>query len=782
MFELTKLAEKMLKERYFYGEEKTYEDLVDRMLSVLPEGQEKRKQILKEGFLNGYIVPATPNLTNLGTADPEKNGRARGLSISCFVSEFDDNMPSIINTIAHNSALSSLGGGVGTSFDSIREIGSPIKNNGTTGGVFPFLNIQASASIGVNQGGTRGGATVVHMDIDHPEIEEFIRFRLVEEGSAKDRKFPRLNHTVGISDKFMNAVLTNSDFDLISRYDGSVVKTVNAFNLFMDLLEVRFRRGEPNIIFTDTIKKNKSEVYKAAGVNATQSNLCFTGDMLLHTSLGMKSFKELYDSQADFDVIVDDRTELYLDEKNTVNTPEADYEHHNLFVNEIVNKDFLKISTKSIKPSTKVILTKKNAEIFDIELENGTILSSTSYHKYYIVRGDRFCKLPLSSLKIGDKLLSDPELEYSEDNTIVIKDIRNGNRTEDVYDVAQPETHSLIVNGVSVGNCLEILLQTAPDLTAVCCLGSINLVHWDTIKDNYELIEAFMYFLDCSLNETVKQINLIEDEILKANLQRVVKFIETDRSIGVGVMGYHSYLQSKNIPIETPMAKGMSINIFSKIKEHTDKANRALAIELGACPLAAESGILARFSNTTAIAPTASISHIVGSVSPGIDPILSNYHSVGNEEGYSAWRNPSLEKVIKSYAEENALDEDWIEEQWSFILKDEGSVQNLEWMDDWTKDVFKTAYEIDSNWIVELAVARQQYVDQAQSTNLFFKSDTHIRTLFNIHVKAWHENLKTLYYCRTEAASRASDTGKGLTVDTSIEEESLDYNECMACQ
>lgn len=599
------LGLKILKSRYFYKEEKSYADLIDRMLSVIPDNQSEKKEKLREAMQNYYFVPSTPVLTNLGTGQGSEEN-SRGLPISCFISEFDDDMTTIINTFQHNSFLSAGGGGVGTSFDSIRENGSPISNKGNTAGIFPFLNIQDSVANGIQQGSIRGGSTVINIDIDHPEIEEFIRMRLVEEGTDLDRKFPRLHHTVNITDNFMKAVINDEEFDLISRYDGSVAKSVKAFDLFMDLLEVRFKRGEPNIVFKDNVKKNRSLVYQLAGITAKQSNLC-----------------------------------------------------------------------------------------------------------------------------------------------------------------------------------LEILLDTSPDMTAVCCLGSLNLALYEHWKDDDELFEAILYFLDRVLEETLTEIDKEKDPIKRLSLERVKRFILNDRSIGLGVMGLHTFLQSKSIPLESSLAVSQQHRIFNDIHGKAEEANIRLGRELGACPNAAKAGIYNRFSNVTAIAPTASISHIAGSVSPGIDPIMTNYNVIGQEEGYTTWRNPNLIKLINKYAEDNGLSDKWVEDQWTTILENEGSVQHLDWMSEWDKDVFKTAFELDMNWLVELASARIPYIDQSQSLNLFFPAGIDINYLFNVHVKAWSSGVKTLYYCRTTATSRANDTGKGKTTNKAIEKiinQENKYDECLACQ
>jgi len=249
-------------------------------------------------------------------------------------------------------------------------------------------------------------------------------------------------------------------------------------------------------------------------------------------------------------------------------------------------------------------------------------------------------------------------------------------------------------------------------------------------------------------------------------------------------MAMHTYLQQHNIPFESSLAVSKMHQIFGNLHEKIEEANVRLGKELGPCPNAAKVGLINRFSNTTAIAPTASISHIAGSVSPGIDPILNNYHVMGNKDGFTSWKNPNLKIVIDKYAKENNLGQDWVDEQWDNILSHEGSVQQLNWLDQWTKDVFKTAYELDQNWVVELAAARQKYIDQTQSLNLYFKTGMNRQALFNVYIKAWASGCKTLYYSRAEASSRANDSAvnKKSTSVEEVAESGNDYAECLACQ
>ncbi|MCH8861774.1 MAG: ribonucleoside-diphosphate reductase subunit alpha [Proteobacteria bacterium] len=309
-----------------------------------------------------------------------------------------------------------------------------------------------------------------------------------------------------------------------------------------------------------------------------------------------------------------------------------------------------------------------------------------------------------------------------------------------------PEHHKLAGLTVRTSNlCAEITLPTGTDhlgneRTAVCCLSSLNLDHFETWKDNEYIIEDVMRFLDNVLQDFIER---APDVMAKAKYAAM-----RERSVGLGVMGFHSFLQAKSVPMESVMAKVWNNKIFSLIKKGVDAASITLAEERGACPDAADYGIMERFSNKTAIAPTASISTICGGASPGIEPIAGNSFVHKTLSGSYNVRNQALEKLLEKKGENN-------ESVWSSITVNEGSVQHLDFLDAHEKDVFKTAFEIDQRWVVELAADRAPMISQAQSVNIFLAADVHKRDLHQIHFQAWKQGLKSLYYCRSKSIQRA---------------------------
>ncbi|MCC3861923.1 ribonucleoside-diphosphate reductase subunit alpha [Pseudemcibacter aquimaris] len=345
---------------------------------------------------------------------------------------------------------------------------------------------------------------------------------------------------------------------------------------------------------------------------------------------------------------------------------------------------------------------------------------------------------------------------------------------------ATPEHHKLAGLNVKTSNlCCEITLPTGTDhlgeeRTAVCCLSSINLEKYDEWKEEPRFIEDLMRFLD----------NVLQDFIDRApdSMSRAKYAAMRERSVGLGAMGFHSFLQDRMIPFESVMAQVWNKKIFNHIKEGVDQASKTLAEEKGPCPDAADYGMMERFSNKTAIAPTASISIICGGASPGIEPIAANSFTQKTLSGSFNVRNRALTKLLEEKGQNT-------EEVWSNITINGGSVQHLDFLDDLEKDVFKTAFELDQRWVVEHSADRAPMVDQAQSVNLFLPADVHKRDLHQIHFQAWKKGLKSLYYCRSLSIQRAeSSEASGETAKEEMlkamakAQESSDYEECLSCQ
>jgi ribonucleoside-diphosphate reductase alpha chain len=352
---------------------------------------------------------------------------------------------------------------------------------------------------------------------------------------------------------------------------------------------------------------------------------------------------------------------------------------------------------------------------------------------------------------------------------------------------ALPEHQKLAGLEVKTSNlCSEITLPTGIDQygqqrTAVCCLSSINLENWFEFKDHPLFIEDVMRFLD----------NVLQDFIDRAppGMERAKYSAMRERSVGLGVMGFHSFLQSQKVPFESVIAKVWNIRMFKHIRAQADQASRMLAEERGPCPDAADYGIMERFSHKMAIAPTASISIIAGNSSPGIEPIAANVFLQKTLSGSFTVRNRHLQVLLA----EKGMDNDDI---WSSITTNKGSVQHLDFLTEQEKSVYKTAFELDQRWIIEHAADRTPFICQSQSVNIFVPADVHKRDLHQMHLMAWKRGVKSLYYCRSLSIQRADAVSEkairpaeftGIPVandqaELPLAAKPIDYDECLACQ
>ncbi len=321
--------------------------------------------------------------------------------------------------------------------------------------------------------------------------------------------------------------------------------------------------------------------------------------------------------------------------------------------------------------------------------------------------------------------------------------------------------------------CSEIILPTNEERTAVCCLSSVNLENYDAwsrdpmfLKDVAEMLDnVLQYFIDNA-----------PDTVARAKFSAI-----RERSIGIGALGFHAYLQKKNIAWEGAVAKGTNMRMFRLIRSKLDEANIQLGKERGEAPDAKGTG--KRFSHVMAIAPNASSSIIMGNTSPSIEPFRANAYRQDTLSGAHLNKNKYLDQLIMAKCEENTkLDYDEI---WSSIIANDGSAQHLSFLSDEEKDVFKTSMEIDQRWLIEHAADRQNFIDQAQSLNLFFRPNVNIKYLHAIHYLAWKQGLKTLYYCRSEKLGKADKVSKRIEreVIKEIDMQALiDDETCIACE
>jgi len=582
---LTDFGRDTLDDRYLLPGE-SYQDLFARVAAAYADNAE-HAQRLYDHISKLWFMPATPVLSNGGTG--------RGLPISCYLNSVSDSLDGIVNTWNENVWLASRGGGIGTYWGRVRGIGEPVGLNGKTSGIIPFVRVMDSLTLAISQGSLRRGSAAVYLDINHPEIEEFLEIR--KPSGDFNRKALNLHHGVLVTDAFMEAVRDGTSFDLVSPKTGEKRGSVDARNLFTKLVETRLATGEPYIIFVDEVNRTMPKHQRDLGLKVTTSNLCS-----------------------------------------------------------------------------------------------------------------------------------------------------------------------------------EITLPTGPDhlgndRTAVCCLSSLNLETWDQWHTDPLFIEDCMRFLD----------NVLQDYIDRAEpeMARAKYAAERERSVGLGVMGLHSFYQARGIAFEGAMAKSWNMKMFKHIRAQVDQASMNLAAERGPCPDAADMGVMERFSCKMAIAPTASISIIAGGTSACVEPIPANVYTHKTLSGSFVVKNPYLEKLLISKSKNS-------DAVWNSILERGGSVGHLDFLTPDEKAVYRTAFEIDQRWLLELAGDRTPFIDQAQSLNLFIPADVEKWDLLMLHYRAWELGIKSLYYLRSMSIQRAGFAG-GVEADNTAEApvmkmEMKDYDECLACQ
>jgi ribonucleoside-diphosphate reductase alpha chain len=344
----------------------------------------------------------------------------------------------------------------------------------------------------------------------------------------------------------------------------------------------------------------------------------------------------------------------------------------------------------------------------------------------------------------------------------------------DTSNRAMPEFQKKLGLSIKQSNlCSEIILPTDKQRTAVCCLSSVNLEYYDDWKDDKLFLRDVAEMLDNVLQYFIDN--------APTAISRAIFSASRERSIGIGALGFHAYLQKQNLAWESALATSANVRMFKHIRTKLDEANLELGKERGEAPDASGTGN--RFSHLMAIAPNASSSIIMGNTSPSVEPYRANAYRQDTLSGSHLNKNKFLDKIIKEKCDaDTKLD---YQEIWSSIIANDGSVQHLDILDDWTKDVFKTGMEIDQRWVVDHAANRQVYIDQAQSINLFFRPDVNVKYLHAVHYQAWKQGLKTLYYCRSEKIGKADKVSKRIEreIISEIDLKQLATEDvCLACE
>ena len=840
---------------------------------------------LKERFLEiferGWCSLSSPIWANFG--------EDRGLPISCFSSFVPDDLDKIYGTLHEVAMMTKLGGGTSGYFGKLRPLGTPIKGGGISSGLMSFTELFDTTTKVVSQSGVRRGAFAAYLDIDHPEIEEFLKVK------DKGHSLQTINTAVSVSDEWMKQMK-----------DGDKEKR----ELWAKVLKSRREKGIPYIFFSDTANRNKPQIYKDTNSVINSSNLCVSPNTNILTSEGYKLIGELEDEEVEVwngeewsNVFVRKTGENQkLLRVRTKDGYELDCtEYHKFYIQRGYERgtgknklEILEIRAKDLKPGDKLIkfelpiiqgnktlihaydngfysgdgcLTNQGQRIYlyhgkqklieyfssvtswrsedsqnrtightrllkdkffvpsgDYTIESrlkwlsglldsdGTVTNNNGSQslqiasvekeflkeiqlmlqtlgcdsKVTIMRDEGSYKLPKNdgSNELGDfnckeayRLLINGnslfkltqlglECNRLEWNTrkpnrecsqfIKIESVEELPDLSDTFCFTEPKRKMGMFNGILTGNCSEIFLPTSEMESFVCCLMSMNLSTYDEWK-NTDAVRLAVMILDAVMSDFIKKTKNLP------YMQRAHNFAVRHRALGLGVLGWHSLLQQKMIPFESFEAQQLNTSIFKYLKEKSYEASIELGEKYGYAPIfeGVETTDTKRRNTTLmAIAPTTSSSSILGQVSPSIEPYASNYFVAGLAKGSFSRKNTELEKLLESKGKNT-------EDVWKNIIQNQGSVQQLGFLSENEKKVFKTFQEISPLAIIQQAAARQSFIDQGQSVNLKIPSSMGIKDINTIHMEAWELGLKSLYYQR----------------GTSVAKEAvLEMMECKSCE
>lgn len=653
------------------------------------------KILKKKGFADKFEGYMKRGFYSLATPVWCNFGNKRGLPVSCFGSYIEDRMEAILTKAAEVGMMSKMGGGTSGFFGSLRPRGTKISVGGESSGAVHFMEIFDKVSEVISQGSARRGSFAAYMPIEHEDIDEFLQIR------SEGHPIQNMSIGVTVTDKFMK--------DLV---DGDKDKR----RVWAKVIQKRFETGYPYIMFVDTANKHAPKVYKDNKLKIKASNLCVSADTMLLTKDG----------------------EIRIGD------------HENKEVEVWNGKEWSKTRVAKTGENQKLLhirIIRKEYDEEDTQTLFWSDLKVTEYHKFYLKNGQ---EIRASELSEGDKLLS----FYSPSGRMYVcevVEIKSLEGLHDTYCVNEPLEHKAVFNGVLTGNCSEIQLYSDEDNSFVCVLSSLNLLHWDEIMET-DAVETMVQFLDSVCEEFIQKTEGVR------YMEAARNFAVKQRALGLGVLGWHSYLQSKNIAFESMQAKMLNTEIWKAIRSRADKTTEEMAKDYGEPELL--EGYGRRNVTTLAVAPTTSSSFILGQVSPSIEPLNSNYFVKNLAKGKFTYKNPYLKEVLKKY-EKNTDD------IWKSVLVKGGSVQHLDFLSKEEKDVFKTFGEISQKEIVIQAAQRQKYIDQAQSLNLTIPPSASPKEVNSLLIEGWELGVKTFYYQRS--ANPAQELARSILTCSSCE-------------
>ena len=759
-------AWQMFKKKYLFGAE-TWLDQIKRICKTAakhtpnPDYWEPK---FFELFWKNWLSPSTPILANTGTT--------RGLPVACSGCYTGDSVPSFYETAKEIAVLSQKGFGTSAYLGDIRPRGSAYGQDGKADGIMPVVNLLTSTCRHISQGSSRRGSGAWYYPIDGGDFHELLAFL---EANPDD-----LNIGWNISDAFIER-LKSGDEEAISR--------------FQEALKVKMTVGKGYFFFVDKVNRARPDMYKDQDLDVKASQLCVTGDQRVPTSRGLLTVSELYESGEDLVLFDNDKvvssTPMTLIKENTevLKIVLANGMEHRVTPEHKVKTKRGMVEAQDLTEDDAVFFQTKRGLFGEVSenfkafqsgrsfLENGVpkfvwecdrdaqyafifgVLAGQSSAESSGIEPDydniqfnninhiRDLQLILHNLGFTTSLDKDEgflrTFESSRQEVSKVLSVEPDG-VENVYCVTvDSDEHLWVCNGIVTSNCSEIFLHSSEDYTYTCILSSMNVYRYDEWKDTDAVFTATV-FLDCICSEFIEQAKDIPE------LSKAIAFTEKGRALGLGQMGLFSLFQKRRISPESFEAHRLNIEIAKNIAEQSDKASEWMAKEWGEPEWC--KGYGKRNTHVRAIAPTKSTALLMGGWSEGINPEPAMAYSASSAAGDIDRASPVLVELIK----EKGLDVDKCIKD---ILGNSGSVRGLPWLTDEEQSIFKTAFEINQEVLVRYAACRQPYVDQGQSTNLFFGHDAGESEIARVHQVAFlDERVHSLYYVYSSSELSAETT------------------------
>lgn len=735
---MTQPSQDLIKGFYAKGEE-TIQQAIARACVAWADNKEHAQRLYDSGSMGDFMW-SSPMFANAPLAkwtegqdinsflpiydNEEKFDHPGAQNISCFLPMISDTIPSLLLGKLETSLLSVLGGGLGKYYG-LRHVSKK------SPGPIPFVIEDDSAILAWKQGRVRRGAIADWLSANHAASKEFMNIR-TPTGDA-NRKAENIHIGFSIDDDMMQRIEDGvEEMHLIDPHDNRVVDTINPKDHFMNMIRTRGRTGEPFMYFRGNANRALPEAQKRLGLYSYASNLCLAGETKV--------------------ILADGRKPLTIKQLSRESSGTLTFK---VWSGRVVNGRVV----PEVKNATAKLTGRK--ELVTITLKNGDVIRCTKDHELLTTSGKRIEAKDSMGQALESRLYKHGSMIANPADCRVVK-VDFAGSTEDNYCLTVEGNSNFYIStgnatdfdhrAVLVSNCTEITLPANDERTPVCCLSSLNAERYG--KWPTTLVGDLVRALDNALEHFIRTAdwvaeryeNPLHKELIRLALRKVIYSAQRERSIGLGVMGFHYALQQRNMVFGSPEAREFNKELFSYVKREAVAESLRLGEERGECPDAASSSdhphVGRRNMHVLAIAPNSNNADMLRT-SASCDPEYSNIYTKETRVGIFEVRNPYLKKVLAELGKDT-------EEVWERIAHDEGSVKNLEFLSEHQKAVFHTAFEIPQLNVVRMAADRQPEICQAQSVNLHFKPGSDINYVYATHFFAWKWGLKSLYYYRTE--------------------------------